>query len=144
MWHHAFACMCPDVLEKPAASKTQQEAWWRQNVWRQKQQLLRNVHKYFYANKKRHTSKNCRLHSNRRQKSDIIERACTLLRLTAWSSSPLDGIGPQIHCCVPDSPILLSLGSEDNTNWPPLTAAQVEHAKQIAWFCGRHLRPRLI
>ena len=76
--------------------------------------------------------------------SDIIERACTLLWLRAWSSSLLDGTGTQIHCCVPDRPILPSLGSEDNANGPPLTATRVEHAKQIAWFCSRHLRPRLI
>jgi hypothetical protein len=71
-------------------------------------------------------------------------RDCTPLCLKACSSSLLDGTGPQFHCSVTDSPPLPSLGSDGNTNGTTLTATLVGHEKQIAWFCSRHIRPRLI
>ena len=60
---------------------------------------------------------------------DIVETDCILLCLRVWSSSPLVGTRPLIHYCVPNSPPLPSLGSEGNTNGPPLSATQAEHTK---------------
>jgi hypothetical protein len=142
MLRHTFASLFRDVLEKPPRLGTRDDS--------DKTHEDKNDSSY-----ETHISTSTRIQGTTTPKtvvfteigvktSDIVERDSTLLCGRAWSSSPLDGTGPQIHCCVPDSPILPSLGSAGNTNGPPLTATPDEHAKQTAWFCSRNLRPRLI